>query len=67
MNKIILVGYMGSGKSEIGKLLSKNSLISFLDLDDLIENELGKTINQIFSDHGEVYFRKKNTRFLLLK
>ena len=59
MNKIILVGYMGSGKTEIGKLVSKNAKIPFYDLDHLIENELSKSINQIFSDHGEVFFRKK--------
>jgi shikimate kinase len=58
MKKIILVGYMGSGKSEIGKTLSKKINLSFLDLDDLIEKELFKTINQIFADEGEVYFRK---------
>ena len=59
MNKIVLVGYMGSGKSEIGKLLSKSSQIPFSDLDNLIENELSKTINQIFLEKGEVFFRKK--------
>ncbi len=58
MKKIVLVGYMGSGKSEIGKILSKKINLSFLDLDDLIEKQLSKTINQIFSDQGEVYFRK---------
>ncbi|TGD56670.1 shikimate kinase [Flavobacterium humi] len=59
MNKIILVGYMGSGKTEIGKLVSKNAKIPFYDLDHLIENRLSKSINQIFSEHGEVFFRKK--------
>jgi shikimate kinase len=59
MNKIILVGYMGSGKTEIGKLLSKMTNIPFCDLDELIENRLSKSINQIFSEDGEVYFRKK--------
>jgi shikimate kinase len=59
MNKIILVGYMGSGKTEIGKLVSKNTAIPFCDLDDLIENQLSKSVNQIFSERGEVFFRKK--------
>ncbi|MGH2667407.1 shikimate kinase [Flavobacterium sp.] len=59
MNKIVLVGYMGSGKTEIGKLVSKMTNISFLDLDHLIENRLSKSINQIFSEQGEVFFRKK--------
>lgn len=59
MNKIVLVGYMGSGKTEIGKVVSKNTNISFFDLDDLIENQLSKSVNQIFSENGEVFFRKK--------
>lgn len=59
MNKIILVGYMGSGKTEIGKLVSKKTNIPFCDLDHLIENRLSKSINQIFSEFGEVFFRKK--------
>ncbi|WP_300570768.1 shikimate kinase [Flavobacterium sp.] len=67
MNKIVLVGYMGSGKTEIGKLLSKNTNIPFSDLDNLIENELEKTINQIFSEKGEVFFRKKEHEVFLDK
>jgi len=67
MNKIILVGYMGSGKSEIGKLLSKHTNISFCDLDDLIENQLSKSINQIFSEDGEVFFRKKEHEIFVAK
>jgi shikimate kinase len=58
MKKIVLVGYMGSGKSEIGKIVSKKINLQFLDLDNLIESELSKTINQIFTEDGEIYFRK---------
>lgn len=67
MNKIILVGYMGSGKTEIGKLLSKNTAIPFCDLDDLIENQLSKSINQIFLESGEVFFRKKEHEIFTAK
>lgn len=67
MNKIILVGYMGSGKTEIGKLLSKSTTIPFSDLDNLIEKELEKTINQIFSEKGEVFFRKKEHEIFTAK
>ena len=67
MNKIVLVGYMGSGKSEIGKLLSKNTNIPFYDLDNIIENELGKSINQIFLEDGEVFFRKKEHEIFVAK
>ena len=59
MKKIVLVGYMGSGKTEIGKLLSKKVNLPFYDLDYLIENEFSKTINQIFEEKGEIFFRKK--------
>lgn len=59
MKKIVLVGYMGSGKTEIGKLLSKKVNLPFYDLDHLIENEFSKTINQIFEEKGEIFFRKK--------
>lgn len=58
MKKIVLVGYMGSGKTEIGKLLAKKLLFPFYDLDFLIEKELGKTVSEIFSEKGEIYFRK---------
>jgi shikimate kinase len=58
MTKIVLVGYMGSGKTEIGKLIAKKTNLPFLDLDNLIEKECSKTVNQIFSEKGEIYFRK---------
>jgi shikimate kinase len=58
MKKIVLVGYMGSGKTEIGKLLAKKVLLPFYDLDFLIETEIEKTISELFSEKGEIYFRK---------
>ncbi len=58
IKKVVLVGYMGSGKTKIGKILSKNMNLPFYDLDHLIENQFSKSINEIFSQHGEVYFRK---------
>lgn len=59
MKKIVLVGYMGSGKSIIGRLLAEKLHLPFYDLDFLIEKELQKSIMEIFSDEGEVFFRKK--------
>ena len=54
---ISLIGLMGAGKSVIGKLLAKELRMRYYDSDKLIEKKLNKSINQIFSDHGESYFR----------
>jgi shikimate kinase len=62
--KIILVGYMGSGKSAVGMSLAKRLGINFLDLDNYIEKELNTTINDIFTAKGELYFRKKEHEYL---
>ena len=56
---IILIGYMGSGKTSIGKKISKILKIKFYDLDKLIENKFKKTVNEIFREQGEINFRKK--------
>ncbi|SFN85385.1 shikimate kinase [Bizionia echini] len=55
---IILLGYMTSGKSVIGKKLSQILKKPFQDLDDYIEKKEGKTISDIFTTKGEIYFRK---------
>ncbi|NNF18978.1 MAG: shikimate kinase [Flavobacteriaceae bacterium] len=57
--KIVLLGYMGSGKSTIGKELAERLSFPFTDLDDYIEENLGSSIPQIFLDKGEIYFRKQ--------
>jgi len=56
--KIFLVGFMGSGKTTVGKILSKKLKYPFVDLDNEIEFREGLTIPQIFSLKGEKYFRK---------
>ena len=61
---IVLLGYMGSGKTTIGKKLAKKLEINFIDLDDYIEEQEGSSINKIFSDKGEIYFRKLEHRSL---
>lgn len=58
MMKIVLVGYMGSGKSTIGKLISNFVGIPFYDLDEIIEKHENKSIKNVFKDKGEIYFRK---------
>jgi shikimate kinase len=55
--KIFLLGFMGSGKTHWGRLLSQKLQVPFFDLDEQIVNSQGKTINEIFETHGEEYFR----------
>ncbi|NNK18142.1 MAG: shikimate kinase [Maribacter sp.] len=62
--KIVLVGYMGSGKSTIGKLLADNLDYKFIDLDAYIEHSEKMEIPQIFKSKGEIYFRKKEFEYL---
>jgi shikimate kinase / 3-dehydroquinate synthase len=54
---IVLVGLMGCGKSSIGKRLASRLSLPFIDADDEIEKAAAKSINEIFSDHGENHFR----------
>jgi len=54
---LVLVGMMGSGKSLIGKILSKKLDFDFIDTDKKIEEEEQKTISEIFKNNGEKYFR----------
>ena len=56
--RIILIGYMGSGKTTIGRALSKELNIPFYDLDWYIESRIRKTVKQIFDKKGENGFRK---------
>ena len=58
------MGYMASGKSLIGNLLSKKLNYDFLDLDDFIESEEEKAISEIFKEKGEIYFRKRESELL---
>lgn len=58
MRKIILLGYMGCGKSTIAKTLAKSIGVPFVDLDQYIEKKEDLAINAIFEQRGEIYFRK---------
>lgn len=57
MKRIILLGYMGAGKTTIGRALAKELDMLFYDLDWYIENRMRKTIRQIFDERGEEGFR----------
>jgi shikimate kinase len=54
---IVLIGFMGSGKTAAGKRLSEKLNVAFADIDELIEKEQGTTIADIFSGSGEKHFR----------
>lgn len=57
MTTIFLIGYMGSGKTTLGRALARRLNIPFIDLDDYIEQWQGLSISEIFSRHGEQHFR----------
>jgi len=61
---IFLIGYMGSGKSVIGKELSKRILYTFYDLDYFIEMNEKLSVNQIFDQKKELYFREIEKKYL---
>jgi len=58
----VLIGYRGSGKSTLGHKLADRLWQKFVDTDDLIVAKAGKSIAQIFADHGEPYFRDLETQ-----
>lgn len=58
MKKVVLIGYMGSGKSIISKKLSNFTEIPFVELDEMIEKRADMAIKSIFEKKGELYFRK---------
>lgn len=58
MKRIILIGYMGAGKTTIGKALSKRLNLMFYDLDWYIESRMHKTVAEIFASEGEEGFRE---------
>jgi shikimate kinase len=61
---VVLMGYMGSGKSTIGKELARILKFEFIDLDEYISDKEAVSIPEIFAAKGEIYFRKKETLYL---
>ena len=57
LSNIYLIGLMGSGKSTLGRPLAQTLKREFIDLDTLIEQKSGQSIREIFSEHGEIFFR----------
>ena len=64
MKNIYLVGFMGTGKTCVGKEMSKKHKLCFVDLDELIELREKRIIADIFAKQGEAYFRRLETRIL---
>lgn len=58
MKRIILIGYMGAGKTTLGKVLARELNLEFIDLDWYIENRFHQSVNQLFATRGEEGFRK---------
>ena len=61
---IILTGYMGSGKTEIGSNLSKKLRMIYIDLDKYIEDQEGFSITKLFEKKGDINFRKIESKYL---
>jgi shikimate kinase len=61
---VVLVGLMGCGKSAIGRRLAVRLGLPFVDADEEIEKAAGKSIEEIFADHGEPYFREGERKVL---
>ena len=65
MENIILIGFMGCGKSSIGRYMSENYQYTLIDTDSYIEEKQKCTISEIFEKNGEEYFRQLETQCLL--
>ncbi len=64
MKNIILIGFMGAGKTTVGKLLARERGMKFIDTDERIEAEQEKSIPDLFAEYGEPYFRDLETGLL---
>ncbi len=58
IRNIALIGFMGTGKSSVGRMIADLLRFSFLDTDEMIETRAGKSISAIFVEDGEAAFRK---------
>ena len=61
MNNIILCGFMGCGKSTIGRIMAKKAGLTLVDMDRYIEEKEGMTVSEIFEKYGEERFRELET------
>ncbi len=61
MTRIFLIGYMGAGKTTLGKAFAREMSLNFIDLDWFIEERFHKTVQQLFLERGEDGFRELET------
>ncbi len=61
---IVLCGFMGSGKTTIGRKLARTTGLTFIDADQYLEEKEGKKISDIFAEHGEPVFRDLETKYI---
>lgn len=64
MKRIFLIGYMGAGKTTVGKELARMTQLSFIDLDSHIEARYHRTVSRLFAEKGEEEFRRIEKRML---
>lgn len=62
---LVLVGFMGCGKSTIAQMLQERHHMELIEMDELIAHREGKSIPMIFQEHGEAYFRNLETKLLI--
>ena len=62
--RIILIGFMGVGKTTIGKIIAKKLKLNFVDMDNYIEKREGKSISKIFEEYSEQHFRELESESL---
>ncbi|MEO6033631.1 MAG: shikimate kinase [Verrucomicrobiota bacterium] len=64
IQNIALIGFMGTGKTSVGRLVADLLRFGFLDTDELIEKRVGKSINRLFEEDGEAAFREQERRVI---
>lgn len=64
MKRVILVGFMGCGKSTLGKKLANKLNVPFIDSDHEIEGHFQKSIGELFAEHGESHFRELEAEYI---
>ena len=62
--RYFLIGFMGSGKSKVGKIVAEQLHLKYIDLDEFIEESEQRSISDIFNNSGETYFRELEEKYL---